>query len=287
MHLLKLGRTAALAFTLALGLGTSGAQAAFFVRPVLQYQGSLVDGLSLNNQTSGSQTFNDGATHLESHVDLGAGTIKTFLETTGPSDAFVGATGVMGDQIRYTGSSTEAVSFYFDYDSIISANQEFTGTPPDFDNRYITIQAHFAIYEAGSGANYADWTEFGTHADEALYVGSDTSTFADQDGTFALSYQNRLGADLFLTSGKSYDIFAAFNLLAIPGQMTGSITMNSLNTSTIGFTAPGGSFTSQSGDFLGLAQTGAVPEPAAWAMMIVGFGLAGSALRRRTATAAI
>ena len=34
------------------------------------------------------------------------------------------------------------------------------------------------------------------------------------------------------------------------------------------------------------ASAGAVPEPAAWAMMITGFGLAGTALRRRRSIAA-
>jgi hypothetical protein len=31
------------------------------------------------------------------------------------------------------------------------------------------------------------------------------------------------------------------------------------------------------------ARTGAVPEPAAWALMLAGFGLAGAGLRRRRA----
>jgi hypothetical protein len=32
-----------------------------------------------------------------------------------------------------------------------------------------------------------------------------------------------------------------------------------------------------------IASTGAIPEPASWAMMVAGFGLAGAAMRRRTA----
>jgi hypothetical protein len=268
----------------AISIGASSvARAEYFVRPVLQYNGELQDGLSLNNLTSRSATFNDGFTHLEAYVDLSGGTIKTFLEMNGPTDTFGGATGVMGDQIRYTGSGAEAVSFRYDFDSLISASQYFTGTPPEFDTRYIGIEAHFAVYEAGSGANWADWTVFGSHADEALYVDYERTEFGQEPGFFDLSYASSLGADLFLTSGKSYDVFAAFNLIAIPGSMTGSITMNSLNTSTIGIDAPGGSFTSQSGEFLGYAKTpglSAVPEPVSWAMMVVGFGFVGSAVRR-------
>lgn len=266
--------------------GATVAQAEYFVRPVLQYGGGQQDGLSLNDQTSNSASFNDGFTNLEAHVDLSAGTIKTFLQMNGPGDTFAGATGVMGDQIRYTGAGDEAVSFRYNFDSLISAEQYFTGTPPDFDSRYIGIQVHFAVYEAGSSANWADWTAFGTHADEALYVDYETIDFASEPGIFDRSYAGSLGSDLFLTSGKSYEVYAAFNLLAIPGAMTGSITMNALNTSTISIDAPAGSFTSQSGQFLGFDQTpgiAAVPEPATWAMIIVGFGFVGSVARRNRA----
>lgn len=52
------------------------------------------------------------------------------------------------------------------------------------------------------------------------------------------------------------------------------------NTSTIDLILPKGvTFTSASGVFL--TGQAAIPEPASWAMLIVGFGLAGTALRRR------
>lgn len=53
------------------------------------------------------------------------------------------------------------------------------------------------------------------------------------------------------------------------------------------FVPTGARFTSDSGVFLaGGRNTGSVPEPATWALMIMGMGLAGSALRRRPALAA-
>lgn len=261
------------------------AKAEYFVRPVLQYNGEMQDGLSRNDLTNNSATFNDGYANLQSHVDLKQGTIKTYLEMNGPSDAFGVVTGVMGDQIRYTGASDVAVEFRYDYDSMIFADQIFTGTPEEFETRYIGIEAHFAIYEAGSGAAWNDWTAFGTNSDKALFVDHEITTFHDEGDIFSIDFASSLGTDLYLTSGRSYDIFAAFNLIAAPGTLLGSITMNSLNTSTISIASPGGSFTSESGEFLGFSQTpqtGAVPEPATWAMMIGGFGFVGGAIRRKT-----
>ena len=289
MAISRFRQTVAVVVALAAGTAVAGAaQAAYFVRPVLQYQGALVDGLSLNDKTSGSETFNDGTTDLRAHVDLADATIKTYLQTTGPSEEFFGATGVIGDQIRYTGASDQAVSFVFNYDAYISAFQEEINAPEDADSRFISVQAYFAVYEAGSGATWADWTRSGTPSiyNQALYVSDEFVDFQGEPGVFSRYFSGSLGTDLFLTSGKSYEVFSAFNLLATPGSMPGEITMNSLNTSRIGIQAPGGSFTSQSGQFLGFAQTAAIPEPATWAMMIVGFGFAGSVLRRRKAALA-
>jgi hypothetical protein len=60
------------------------------------------------------------------------------------------------------------------------------------------------------------------------------------------------------------------------------VTCDFLNTGRVGLQLPAGvSFTSGSGVFLQPPATGAVPEPASWAMMISGFGLTGGAMRRR------
>jgi len=51
---------------------------------------------------------------------------------------------------------------------------------------------------------------------------------------------------------------------------------------SVQFTSSGNSF-----EFDNIATTSAVPEPATWAMMITGFGMAGAAMRRRRRTAAL
>ena len=60
------------------------------------------------------------------------------------------------------------------------------------------------------------------------------------------------------------------------------------HTSQLGLTLPSGaSYTSASGTFLSALSggVGGVPEPATWAMMILGFGFVGSAMRRRRSSA--
>jgi len=272
----------------ALVLG-SAAQAEYYIQPVLQYQAGVQNGLSRNDAVYGEQTFYDSASALESYVDLAAGTIKTYVSRTGPSNNYSIVSGAMGEQIRYLGAEDQAVRFDFDYDVFISADQyKLTDAPEGYDSRYIGISAAFAIYEAGTGANYASWTANSPYVPQALWHKTENVTFQDWDEAFSYTHFGSLGTELFLTNGKSYDIFAAFNLILTPGAMGGSVVMDALNTSTIGIAPPqGATLTSQSGAFLGLARTPAVPEPASWAMMIAGFALAGTGLRQRRVAVAL
>jgi hypothetical protein len=74
------------------------------------------------------------------------------------------------------------------------------------------------------------------------------------------------GRDLF-----NYEIFNSDNLLLASGQLDARLGNDNPNDfATVKFDAPRGD---------------GVPEPAAWALLIAGFGLAGEALRRRKAAA--
>lgn len=282
----KILRTSAMLLAGAITLASATtAQATYFIRPVLQYgPGEIVDGLSLNSLTSKTHSFNDGYTSLSASVNMKEGTIKTYVSSEGPQTNYLIATGIYGDTIRYFGSETESVSFYANFDGFINSFQYDLGSEY-YDTRYLGIQAHFAVYEAGTGATWNDWTTYGTQKGTALYNESYSDTWTGYGLDFSTSFDALLGSDLFLTNGAYYEVYVAFNLLLNPGTYGGSIEMNSMNTSTLSIYAPNGSFTSGSGDFLGFEKTpteaGAVPEPAAWAMMIAGFGLVGAAARRR------
>ena len=275
------------AFTL---LSAGAAQANYFVRPVLQYgQGEMVDGLSLNGLTSRSETFNDGATRLEAHVDMPTGEIKTYVSSAIPNSNYLIATAIYGDTLRFSGSSDEAVGFFVDFDGWINSNQYDLGAEYPNDSRFIGIDAYFAVYEAGTGATWDDWTVVGSQKGTALFNDRQFLSWTDNGLDFVEGFSFTMGDNLFLETNKYYEVYVAFNLLLNPGQYGGFIEMNSLNTATLSILpANSDDIGSVSGDLLGFQKVppmptpgGAVPEPATWAMLIAGFGLVGAAARRR------
>lgn len=71
-------------------------------------------------------------------------------------------------------------------------------------------------------------------------------------------------------------------------KMTGATATELGSQTSVGLTSTSGALTLQpDGSFGYPAATGAVPEPATWAMMLGGFGLLGAAMRRRKAVAAV
>lgn len=265
----------------------TAADATYFIRPAYNYAGEFVDGYAANGPTSGTQSFNDGTRSFNATVNLGAGTIKTFGQVTGPDDNIAVVTGVMGERIRYTGPSDASAIFTFDWNGFIDTDQFFFGDDELLGSRFLAIDAYFAVYNAGDATPF-EWTTVSTNAFKALYNDRYDQQFEDDSSTFSEFVSDGFYTELNLVSGQSYDVYAAFNILLNGGPQIGPVSMDFSNTSTIGIQAPiGGNFTSSSGQFLGFSQTpttNVVPEPASWAMLIAGFGLVGATMRRRRVT---
>lgn len=117
-------------------------------------------------------------------------------------------------------------------------------------------------------------------------------TYPGQGGAFGAAYagydlggDSRLMTSVFgIAPGTGIVDVAAF--LDLSARSGASLNYGATGALLFGALPTGVSFTSESGVFkpgmLALpGQGGAVPEPATWAMMILGFGMAGSALRRR------
>ena len=146
-------------------------------------------------------------------------------------------------------------------------------------------------------------------------------SFANANSVSGLSYNMNFGASNFsyVSQGSQrgfafntgtptgWDSFAFTNVTATGFDFTGKFTVSDgekrsfsqrlylicqegvacdfSKTGRVGLQLPSGvSFSSGSGLFLQPPPTGAVPEPASWAMMISGFGLAGGAMRRKRRT---
>ncbi|WP_188946532.1 hypothetical protein, partial [Polymorphobacter multimanifer] len=126
--------------TAALTINTA-ANAAYFVRPYLSYDGEIVDGLILNGDTSSSQSFSNGFVSLQSEANLSDGTVKAYLDMSGPSTSFGIAAGVIGERIRYFGETGTDVEFNFNIDGTISAYQDLLGGTEPAGDRQILINA--------------------------------------------------------------------------------------------------------------------------------------------------
>lgn len=101
------------------------------------------------------------------------------------------------------------------------------------------------------------------------------------DGTALFSYQR--GGE-FLVISNNFTGFFSFTLGGA-GSKFGFSIMNLSTTPTIGTFGYSRDGTIYSSSTVGVT-SGAVPEPASWAMMIAGFGLAGTTMRRRQTMAA-
>lgn len=272
----------ALALATAVGAATT-AQAAFFIRPYVQQGfGAPIDGYQANGATNGSVNF---GSQFQSEVDLADGTIRTNLEVTGPSaggSGFGQSVGIFGDRITFTGAAGQNVGINFAFDGQING----PARDPNLNSlMQIGVSASLWVYDASAGATYQNFTSLGgALVSESASLNFDNPTTALDE----FVNQSLSGAFTINTNARtSYDVFVAFSTLVSMNSNPGTVTLDFMNTGTLGIeTDPGTVFTSESGALLGSAATAAVPEPGTWALMILGFGGAGVALRRRRTVAA-
>jgi len=127
------------------------------------------------------------------------------------------------------------------------------------------------------GLSWTSWS--GGYTDQVLYSNgwaSLTIDFASPVTGFGFFTEPRVFAvytiNMLLSDGSSvsgdYDGASGAGFLGFLGEGVTSATISSADDFAIG-------------DFYTTVAAGAVPEPAAWAMMIAGFGLVGASLRRR------
>lgn len=99
--------------------------------------------------------------------------------------------------------------------------------------------------------------------------------------TFASMASANINFNPLLSSydGSPFDLYTGANFAEFLQSVTGPIASGTHSL------VVAGNVTGTAGSYSGTLNVYAIPEPATWAMMIAGFGLAGVALRRRAAAA--
>ena len=227
--------------------------------------------IALTNDYSFSTrfTFNIGSNGDTIYGPIGADGIAFVIQTQSNT---VGGT---GGGLGYAGISP-SVAVEFDTYS--------NGTDPGF-NGDLTANNHIAIMENGDQANHLAYSIL---PKQELDSGYDITAFIDYNSVTDL-LQVRWSTDGSRPddAGLSYtiDLASLFGADPVYVGFTGSTGANWSEQDVVNWTfndsyAP---ITTSPTETIPAGSTppGAVPEPATWAMMIGGFGLAGAALRRR------
>ena len=223
---------------------------------------------------------NGGSAVTNSYADLTTGSLGVSA-FSGP-DASSGAVGVS----RYGDGLT------FD----IAGASEDTITRIDFSATYhggfFTDGAVNPGFAALSSSHFQLNFENIYYQSLGVYTASSLSTGTTADGSY-FGYWTPSNLDGNATTNGDATTFNGYFFVKGAAQrvaLTTSLSVNAYggafgdfgNTASIRFTLPDSvSLRSDSGTFLS-AVNGAVPEPSAWALLIVGFGMVGGALRTRT-----
>jgi len=272
-------KSAAGALSLLVATAVSGAaRADHFITPYAQLGSGVDNGYVANGPNAGSANVDNGGV-AESNVDMGAGTIKTLLTFTGQDVTggdFGQAAGVFGDRLTFSGAPGSTVNFGINFDGVISGYDDL----PDLEDNYqIGVIAHLRVFNASAGATSNNFVV----QPGALVSDSLNLSFSNPGASFYHELNESLSGSLTLTSGALYDVFVSFSIFAAMNGHPSYLSMDFMNTATFDIAAaPGVTYTSEAG-LLGsdITPSGAVPEPTAWALMILGFGAVGATLRRR------
>jgi len=221
-------------------------------------------------------TFNIGSNSDTPWGPIGADGIAFVIQTVSNNVGGVG--GAMG-----YGGITPSVEVEFDTYS--------NGTDPGF-NPDLTADNHIAIMQNGDSTNHLAYTNVFPTLN--LSGGQDITAFVDYNGdTNLMEVRWSTDGSRPGSAGLSYNIDLAglFGTNPVFVGFTGATGANWSAQDVVNWTfndnyepittAPTETVPA------GTPQTGAVPEPATWAMMIGGLGLMGAVLRRRRHTRAI
>jgi hypothetical protein len=275
-----LKKTTKMAAIAAALLVANNAHASYFIRPYVSLGAGVVDGYDQDGATQGSASFTNA---LRSSVDLATGTTKNYLKITGPDAGGSGngqSAGIFGDRVHFLGGQGSTANFSFNFDGTIVA----PARPNVNSTMQIGVYATLRVFDPGAGADYMNFNTLpGALISRTVFL-----DFSNPSVPLNELVQQSLADSLTIAGNGIYDVFGSLSIFAALNDNAATIEMDFLHTGTFGIqTDPGVSFTSDSGVFLAGQGGGAVPEPGAWAMMLLGLGIIGGSMRRRAAIGAL
>jgi PEP-CTERM motif len=265
--------TGALLVAAALAALSTPAQA-YFVRPYVSMGAGVVDGYVAGGVTESSASFTSA---LQADVSLDTGTIRNYLQITGPGISGQ-ASGVMGDRWTVNNAQGTNLNFYFDFDGTLNA----PARDPNLNSLLqIGMYANLFVFAAGSGATYTNFDVLpGALVSQTRFL-----EFNNPDDPIENLTINQSMAGSFVVAGagrQSYDVFYSLSVFTSTNSNPGTVTMDFSHTATAAVvTAPGITFTSESGVFLGSGLTPPVPEPGTYLLMAFGLATVCGAARRK------
>lgn len=246
-------------------------QGNYFVRPYVTVGNGFIDGYEANGATSRTEGFANLAT---SSVDLDQGIARTYVNVTGPGVSG-SASGVFGDTVRFYGTTGDAVNVSYAFDGSIFATAR-TNPQSLFQ---IGVYASLYVFDVSAGATYNNFdTRPGALVSQVRFL-----DFSNPNAIFNQNVDEILAGSFTPLAGHSYSLFSSLSVFSALNDNAASAVLDFRNTGRFGIDSPAGvTYASASGVFLdSVDAVGGVPEPAAWAMMIGGFGFVGFASRRR------
>lgn len=177
---------------------TSAAQA-YFVRPLVQLGGSTIDGYVANGPTQSSQHF---ASALQSQVNLKDGTVRNFVQVTGPSPSAQSA-GIFGDTLHF---NTSAIGTPISFNFAVDGHIQSPAVDPNLNSfLQIGVSAGIAIYNAAAGATYENFSSL----PGALGRDSFFTQFNNPAEALDFDFNQMLSTSVLLTAADlDLDVFA-------------------------------------------------------------------------------
>ncbi|MEP6785207.1 MAG: PEPxxWA-CTERM sorting domain-containing protein [Sphingomonadales bacterium] len=263
---------------------------------------------SADNYTNHAQVVSNSGNTAWATSDIANGAVRAFTSNGNGPVARSFAEARITDTVFFSNNSgtTLYLPFSFSFDGRITDTSTFSSTASAIFN---ISGASTACADGSYGTCYGDHSMYlqnGGNANSTTVIGyasNGTYNGVQQGGAFFFNAPDNVDLANWTVSknwnsgGGYYDTVVS-SVLAIQSgdsrlgfdlRLKMDCTLQGTicdfgNTSKFAFgTLPTGlGFTSASGVFLQGNQSGAVPEPASWGMMIIGFGLIGTAMRRRT-----